>query len=243
MHRLMAPLMAQSAGDKISKGCPLVLYKSLIISLFLFSLSLDTGSNAVLLSHILDLLSVCVEKHSYYIRKYTIDRNLLGRVLVLMTSAHRHLTLGLFSLSSSSSFCSSSSSFSSSSFLSFMSVLSFFCLYFLYYFLLAALRLCRKVVGLKDDSYNHYIVKHDLFAPIVKTLVTNGDRYNMVNSAILEMFEFIKSVSIHVLVFVSIICSPSLSLSPSLSPPLSLPLSPSLFSSLGEYNTTNSIYS
>ena len=107
MHRLMAPLMAQSAGDKISKGCPLRSYKSLTVSpllslssslSLLFSLSLDTGSNAVLLSHILDLLSVCVEKHSYYIRKYTIDRNLLGRVLVLMTSAHRHLTLGLFSL-------------------------------------------------------------------------------------------------------------------------------------------------
>lgn len=111
MHRLMAPLMSQTTGDKISKGkliiltasisfllpswpSPLYLIFSLSLSSISFFFSPDTGSNAVLLSHILDLLTVCVEKHSHYIRKYVIDKNLLGRVLVLMTSAHRHLTLG-----------------------------------------------------------------------------------------------------------------------------------------------------
>ena len=62
-------------------------------------------------------------------------------------------------------------------------------------FSLASLRFCRKIIGLRDESYYHYLIKHDLFGPIVKTLVSNGDRYNMVNSAILEMFEFIKTVS------------------------------------------------
>lgn len=140
MHRLMAPLMSQTTGDKISK---------------------DTGSNAVLLSHILDLLTVCVEKHSHYIRKYVIDKNLLGRVLVLMTSAHRHLTL-------------------------------------------ASLRFCRKIIGLRDESYYLYLTKHDLFGPIIKTLESNGDRYNMVNSAILEMFEFIKNENITTLIMYTV---------------------------------------
>ncbi len=54
----------------------------------------DTAVNAVLLSHILDILSLCAERHSYHIRNYIIDKNILARVLVLMTSAHGHLALG-----------------------------------------------------------------------------------------------------------------------------------------------------
>lgn len=55
----------------------------------------DTSQNAALLSHILDILSLCVEKHTYLIRNYIIDKNVLSRVLVLMTSAHAHLALGM----------------------------------------------------------------------------------------------------------------------------------------------------
>ena len=54
----------------------------------------DTAQNAVLLSHILDILSLCVERHTYHIRNYIIDKNVLARVLVLMTSSHGHLALG-----------------------------------------------------------------------------------------------------------------------------------------------------
>jgi protein phosphatase-4 regulatory subunit 3 len=136
MHRLLAPLMAQTTGEKISK---------------------DTAQNAVLLGHILELLSLCVERHSHYICKYIIERNLLGRVLVLMTSFHRHLTL-------------------------------------------AALRFCRRIVGLKDEFYNRYIIKHNLFSPIIKSFMANGQRYNLVNSAIIELFEFIKAENIKTLI-------------------------------------------
>lgn len=60
--------------------------------------SLDTSQNAVLLSHILDILSLCVERHTYHIRNYIIDKNILSRVLVLMTSSHGHLALGTSTL-------------------------------------------------------------------------------------------------------------------------------------------------
>lgn len=36
-----------------------------------------------------------MEKHTYLIRNYIIDKNVLSRVLVLMTSAHAHLALGI----------------------------------------------------------------------------------------------------------------------------------------------------
>lgn len=127
MHRLMAPLMAQTSTETISK---------------------DTSHNAVLLSHILDILSLCVERHTYHIRNYVIDKNVLGRVLVLLTSSHSHLAL-------------------------------------------AAVRFCRKIVGLRDEFYNRYIIRNNLLAPIVKFFVDQGQRYNLLNSAIIELFEYI----------------------------------------------------
>jgi len=53
----------------------------------------------------------------------------------------------------------------------------------------------RKIVALKDEFYNRYIIKGNLFAPVVDALVSNNGRYNLLDSAILEMFEFIKLVS------------------------------------------------
>ena len=63
------------------------------------------------------------------------------------------------------------------------------------YFVAAALRFCRKIIGAKDEFYNRYITKGKLLAPIVKSFEENGDKYNMINSAIIELFEFIKVVS------------------------------------------------
>ena len=61
----------------------------------------------------------------------------------------------------------------------------------------AALRLFRRIVSLKDaDSewYIKYITKHNLFEPIVETYRQNGHKYNLLNSALLELFEFIRAV-------------------------------------------------
>ena len=60
----------------------------------------------------------------------------------------------------------------------------------------AALRFCRRIVGLKDEFYNRYIVRNNLFKPIIKAFIANGCRYNLINSAIIELFEYIKLVSL-----------------------------------------------
>ena len=59
----------------------------------------------------------------------------------------------------------------------------------------AALRFCRRIVGLKDEFYNRYIIYKNLLSPIVKAFMANGRRYNLINSAILELFDFIRLVS------------------------------------------------
>ena len=51
-------------------------------------------------------------------------------------------------------------------------------------------------MGLKDEFYNRYIVRDNLLAPIVKAFVANGRRYNLLNSAIIELFEYLRVVSV-----------------------------------------------
>ena len=46
-----------------------------------------------LLSLILELLSFCVEHHTYHIKNYILHKDLLRRILVLMKSQHTFLVL------------------------------------------------------------------------------------------------------------------------------------------------------
>lgn len=63
-------------------------------------------------------------------------------------------------------------------------------------FITGAVRFTRKIIGMKDEFYNRHIVSSNLFAPIVDTYIKNNSRYNLLDSAILEIFEFIKLVSL-----------------------------------------------
>jgi len=136
MHVLMAPLLANTAGDSPGK---------------------DDYPTAHLLSLILELLTFSVEHHTYNIKNYILNKDLLRRVLVLLRSRHVFLAL-------------------------------------------TALRFMRKIVAMSDEFYNRYIVKGDLFAPVVDALFCSGRRYNLLNSTILEMFEFIRMENLKSLV-------------------------------------------
>lgn len=59
-----------------------------------------------------------------------------------------------------------------------------------------ALRFMRRIIGLKDEFYNRYIMRNFLFEPVIKAFLNNGSRYNLMNSAIIEMFEYVRVVSI-----------------------------------------------
>uniref|UniRef100_G3U1F2 Protein phosphatase 4 regulatory subunit 3B n=1 Tax=Loxodonta africana TaxID=9785 RepID=G3U1F2_LOXAF len=139
MHVLTAPLLANTSEDKYEK---------------------DNYQTAQLLALILELLTFCVEHHTYHIKNYIMNKDLLRRVLVLMNSKHTFLAL-------------------------------------------CALRFMRRIIGLKDEFYNRYITKGNLFEPVVNALLDNGTRYNLLNSAVVELFEFIrvediKSLTAHI---------------------------------------------
>ncbi|XP_077469279.1 serine/threonine-protein phosphatase 4 regulatory subunit 3B isoform X2 [Stigmatopora argus] len=142
MHVLTAPLLANTAHDKNSKDLE---EGSTKIS----PVCPDNFQTAQLLALILELLTFCVEHHTYHIKTYIMNKDLLRRVLVLMNSKHTFLAL-------------------------------------------CALRFMRRIIGLKDEYYNRYIIKGNLFEPVINALLDNGTRYNLLNSAIIELFEFIK---------------------------------------------------
>lgn len=56
----------------------------------------------------------------------------------------------------------------------------------------AALRVLRTCVSLRDEFYNRYLVKNSLLEPVIAAFLANGSRYNLFNSAVLELFEFIR---------------------------------------------------
>uniref|UniRef100_A0A3B1IC26 SMEK homolog 1 n=1 Tax=Astyanax mexicanus TaxID=7994 RepID=A0A3B1IC26_ASTMX len=139
-HVLSAPLLANTTEEKPSK---------------------DDFQTCQLLALIVELLTFCVEHHTYHIKNYIINKDILRRVLVLTASQHAFLAL-----------CS--------------------------------LRFMRKIIGLKDEFYNRYIMRNFLFEPVVKAFLNNGSRYNLINSAIIEMFEYVrvedvKSLTAHII--------------------------------------------
>ncbi|NXS11049.1 P4R3B phosphatase, partial [Neodrepanis coruscans] len=163
MHVLTAPLLANTAEEKCEKaadpggdlvpGCALLV----LVSLKWFLSLADNYQTAQLLALILELLTFCVEHHTYHIKNYIMNKDLLRRVLVLMNSKHTFLAL-------------------------------------------CALRFMRRIIGLKDEFYNRYITKGNLFEPVINALLDNGTRYNLLNSAVIELFEFIRVVNIKSLI-------------------------------------------
>ncbi|XP_057546298.1 uncharacterized protein LOC130825202 isoform X2 [Amaranthus tricolor] len=59
------------------------------------------------------------------------------------------------------------------------------------YLVAAAVRFFRTVVARNDENINNYIITQNLLKPIVDAFVANGIRYNLLNSAVLELFEYI----------------------------------------------------
>lgn len=49
---------------------------------------------------------------------------------------------------------------------------------------------------MQDEHLINHMVKHNLLKPIVDAFVGNGNRYNLLNSAVLELFEYIRKVLI-----------------------------------------------
>ncbi|KAI3690946.1 hypothetical protein L2E82_49159 [Cichorium intybus] len=68
------------------------------------------------------------------------------------------------------------------------------------YLVVAAIRFIRTLVSLKDEQVMNHMAKNNLLKPIVDVFIGNGSRYNLLNSAVLELFEYIRKENLKILV-------------------------------------------
>ncbi|KAJ4956492.1 hypothetical protein NE237_013275 [Protea cynaroides] len=74
------------------------------------------------------------------------------------------------------------------------------------YLVVAAIRFLRTIISRNDDHLLCYIVKNNLLKPIIEAFVANGDRYNLLNSSVLELFEYIWKENLKTLITYVVIC-------------------------------------
>ncbi|RMB99476.1 hypothetical protein DUI87_24213 [Hirundo rustica rustica] len=55
-----------------------------------------------------------------------------------------------------------------------------------------ALHFLKKIIALKDELYNYYIIQGNLLAPLVQALLEDGAMFNPLHWAVLELFEFLR---------------------------------------------------
>jgi len=69
-----------------------------------------------------------------------------------------------------------------------------------------ALRFFRTCIHLNDDFYHRYLIKHNVVQHIMDMLLATGNKNNLVNSACIEFFDFIRSVSLSDMWFINGSC-------------------------------------
>ncbi|KAF2312750.1 hypothetical protein GH714_039838 [Hevea brasiliensis] len=68
------------------------------------------------------------------------------------------------------------------------------------YLVVAAVRFVRTILSRHDEHLINHFVKHNLLKPIVDAFVGNGNRYNLLHSAVLELFEYIRKENLKLLI-------------------------------------------
>ena len=69
---------------------------------------------------------------------------------------------------------------------------------------LAAVRFLRTVIAANDPRLTNHITSTDKFAPLMKLFRKNYSRYNLINSAVLEVFDYITKMKMYQLVAYSV---------------------------------------
>ncbi|KAK4803026.1 hypothetical protein SAY86_001229 [Trapa natans] len=64
----------------------------------------------------------------------------------------------------------------------------------------AAVRFIRTVLSRHDEYLINHIIRNNLLKPIIDAFIKNGDRYNLLNSTVLDLFEYIRKENLKLLV-------------------------------------------
>lgn len=65
---------------------------------------------------------------------------------------------------------------------------------------ISAVRFVRTLIGMKEDFYDQFVVRQNAIGRVIDVFFENGDRNNLLNSTILELFDFLKKERRHQLI-------------------------------------------
>ncbi|KAJ7980348.1 serine/threonine-protein phosphatase 4 regulatory subunit 3-like [Quillaja saponaria] len=68
------------------------------------------------------------------------------------------------------------------------------------YLVVAAVRFVRTILSRHDEHLLNHFVRNNILKPIVDAFVANGNRYNLLNSAVLELLEYIRKENLKPLI-------------------------------------------
>ncbi|XP_022955487.1 serine/threonine-protein phosphatase 4 regulatory subunit 3-like isoform X2 [Cucurbita moschata] len=68
------------------------------------------------------------------------------------------------------------------------------------YLVVAAVRFVRTILSRHDEHLINYFVKNSTLKPIIDAFVANGNRYNLLNSVVLDLLEFIRTENLKLLI-------------------------------------------
>ncbi|KAF5738760.1 Serine/threonine-protein phosphatase 4 regulatory subunit 3 isoform 2 [Tripterygium wilfordii] len=68
------------------------------------------------------------------------------------------------------------------------------------YLVVSAVRFVRAILSCHEEHLVNHMVKNNLLKPIVDAFISNGDCYNLLHSAVLELFEYIRKENLKSLV-------------------------------------------
>jgi len=135
-------------------------------------------------------MSFFVNQHNYQIKSFILRKNIMGKVQCLLKAQEKHLILGKpkkkekeekgrkrrkakrITLQQRSTKPNQ-----------------------------AAIRFFRSIIGQKDDTFLGHMIQNKLFEPLFKVFEAHKRRYNLINSALLDLFEFVKQVLFFFLLF------------------------------------------
>jgi protein phosphatase 4 regulatory subunit 3 len=124
-----------------------------------------SNADAAVYIHLLELMTNFVRLHSDRFRDFSVRFSLLEKATVLLACKLKHVKLGIFP----------------------------WCFYEFTHFL-AALKFFRNCLLILGDIYTDRMMKAKTFGPIIEILIESAPRNNLLNSAVLELLQFIYKV-------------------------------------------------
>ena len=132
-----------------------------------------TFNDVQLYTHLIEIIMYLTRTHQMRSRFYLFSEDLISRIAQLLSAPQKHLKLSKLPPNDLASWLINP---------------------------IVSLKFFRSCIGLQDEAYNSHFISHNHFSPILNIVYSTMPRDNLLNSACLDLFEFIRHNNIKPLI-------------------------------------------